>query len=219
MEKLNKELQWEQKKAEMHSLRDLKNSFQLNIGNDADKFLAILQGKYKPPPLPNEPAKISRPNNINHRKAEAIKNNEAEKSAHMNIKETKETDSATYVLQKELAKFACLKNAQTALRLTPVIIQAVRNALNDTILKSVAKNTKAAFKNYCTKITKIANGLKVTFTLNNKNIEVLASGPFYGDETVCIYKENTKLKTGILKITENGPVNLTDQFTIKMKEL
>jgi hypothetical protein len=46
---------------ERADLSMIKDSFKLNIGNDADKFIALLKGDYHAPSLPGEPDRITRP--------------------------------------------------------------------------------------------------------------------------------------------------------------
>ena len=53
----------EQRAHDREEIRSLPDAFSLNIGNDADKLLAILQGKYRTPQLPGEPARITKHEN------------------------------------------------------------------------------------------------------------------------------------------------------------
>ena len=100
----------------------------------------------------------------------------------------------------------------------PSISAAIRTAMQDMIIKEVATNTKKAFKDHIKSFEKVAGGLRTTFNFDKIALAVTAKGNFYGDETICVYAEDGKVKAKVMRINEEAADDLTNQFDIKMEK-
>lgn len=221
----DKEVNWEKRKSEVEEERQIRKAFTTDIGNDADKFLAILTGNYQPVRLPTDSDRIFKHSDNQptvSRKlpkfAMADDGDEDEEELHEPepLKVANRTPSVNKYAEftEQLERFPFIKDQAKRKELTATVIAAIRVGLNDTIMQEVAKNTKKAFTDHCKKIVKTTGGLKVIFNFGGNDILVTAKGAFYGDETICVHNKGGKTVPAVIKVVGDNYADLTSEFDL-----
>jgi len=224
-----------QHELERADVSSIKNAFKLNLGNDADKFIALLEGQYHAPPLPGEPDRITKPIRETHlgssRGRASWQDMEERDSTVQGVRRRIETpidyddnDVPTYRIPRIPAKYAEVINELERFRFSDnedkcrtqmaVVATAIRTSLQELILEDVALNTRKAFGDYVDHIYPAPGGIKVIFNFNNAKCTVIAKGIFFGDETICVHSKSNKVVAGVYRIAEENSSDLSQNFEI-----
>lgn len=210
----------EQRARDREETRDLKNAFTLNIGNDADKFLAILSNQYRAPSLPGEPDRITRQqgNTPMSSPRTTMKTASTSMPAIPRYAAAPEPITRYAEIVDQLDRFNFSDDEAKRDKQIKVIAKAVRSAMQEIVLQEVANNTKVAFKDNAKEFFKQPSGLRVVFDFGSGPVSVTAIGGFQGDETICVHKANGKLAGAVVKLRDGEDYDdLSDQFSITVR--
>lgn len=222
----------EQRSQERQDISEIRDAFSLNLGKNPDRLLDILQGTYRPPSLPGEPDRITRP--INERKFVTSQRNKVT-MADLDDREgggvvrRQGSDGGRQLpvnyapVQQKYAEITSLldrftfsDNDEIRTRQMSVIASSIRKAMQELVYDEVARGTKVAFKKYAERVVKIPGGLKVYYDFNGNKMWVAARGNFFGSEIIGVKQTNGKIQ-GIVLQNENGSQSdLSDNFEISI---
>ncbi len=153
---------------------------------------------------------------------------EVDTSAYMNIPDPNERmgRSPTRMPAKyaeivdTLDRFKFSNDEERRKRQIKIVTSALRTALSELVLEEVAVNTKTSYKGYAEKVVKAPGGLKVYFNFGDgKQFTVTAKGGFYGDETVCVHQNGSKVTASILRIEGEDYTDLSENFEINIAKI
>lgn len=191
----------EQRRVEREDVRQIEQSFKLGIGNNLDKMLAVVTGQYKPPKLPGEPDKITKPIKEGVTSASANPAPSQVMQVHVPVEKLASQTQYKYgEVLTELERFPFSNDPKKRHSQLQTVTSAVRQALQDLVIKEVAGNTKAAFTDHVSEVFKVGGGIKVVFDFGEQRIAVTAKGPFYGDETVCCYRKDNNIVGSVIRL-------------------
>jgi hypothetical protein len=214
----------EQRAEDREAVRGLKDAFSLNIGNNADRFIAILQGQYRAPTLPGEPDRITKPmENVGigrTRKTAAYQYEEIDAGTSP-ASEPRSNSSAPSLdpkyaqIVQQLERYPFSDDEDRRARQMATVVGAIRTALAELRVLDVCDNTRRAFADKVKSAGKTAGGVKVTFNFGGKDIYVVAQGAFEGDETICVHRQNGKVAGAVLRLRGDNEYDiLSEQFSI-----
>lgn len=207
MSKVDKNAEWEKKRLE-HDVKAIEDSINRPFASNPDAFLDIFEK------LRNDPAAFKAAKAQSRKLPDNLDEDTGEVQS-----ATISYDNSKYAsIIERLDRFPFSNNEEIFQEQLKVVEGAFRTAMQTIIAKSVAGNTKNAFKDYCKQIIKIAGGLQATFNFGNGNIVVTAKGNFFGDETLCIYDNDNKYRAAVIKVVgENQFNDLSNEFDISIK--
>jgi len=216
------------------SIKEIKDSFSLNVGSNPDRLIAILNGTYRPPSLPGESDSITRPisaasfargiqrkatmSDLEEREGGSIRRAGDNTVSYRSDSKSNErfipTQSKYAELVDTLDRFKFSSDETRRKQQMKIVSSVLRNALQDLVLEEVAVNTKSKFKGYAEKVVKAPGGLKVYFNFGGKKFAVVAKGGFHGDETICVRNDAGKIQASVLRIEGEDYSDLSDSFEI-----
>lgn len=217
--------------ADREEIRDIENSFKLNLGTDADKFIALLGGQYHTTPLPGESDKIRKP----IQGAEKIgtswhgnqhyDNSVYENPGRIETKIAMQPIQPQYMIPEKYAeviealdRFKFSEDEATRKKQMSVVASGIRQALQELIIEDVAVNTKKLFGENVTKIVSTPGGLKVNYKFKESECYVVAKGLFFGDETVCLHERDGRIVAGVYRIDGVHTSDLSANFDISVSK-
>lgn len=229
----------EDRRVEREDTRYVEQCFKLGIGNSLDKMLDAVTGNYHTPRMPNEPDKITasiRPgmggSTRSRTKTASDYDNDDEAYdgpehpagyAPYPTKAPPQRSSGPMKyaeIATELDRFRFASDPDKRKKQFAAINVAIRDALQDLIVKDVAQNTKTAFKDHLDKFYKLSGGVKVVYDFENTKIAVSARGAFFGDETICIYRDGDKIKGGVARIDGSGEAeDISANYSIAVERI
>jgi hypothetical protein len=211
----------EQRARDREEIHDLKDAFSLNIGNSADKMIAILQGQYKTPSLPGEPERITRHDNapvMHSPRARFASGGAQTQQQYSPVQYAPQANLSKYAdVVDQLERFPFAENEERREKQMAIIAKSVRTALQQLVIQEVANNTKKAMGEYAIDFERKPGGLKAVFNFGDKNISVMATGAFQGDETILVHKVKGRLAGAVVKIREGDDFDdLSSNFYIQV---
>jgi hypothetical protein len=219
MPKRDREQEWQAKHGAIEEERAIRDSLDRSFETNPDRFLAILEEVRRNPELVKQAKNAGR----------NLPSVDGEDAAPASVSRTLPHDTLpVYQTAPEISsKYAQVVNRldrfpfsedPTVLKQQMTVVEgALRTAMQDLINKAVATNTKKAFKQYCTRIQKVAGGLTITYNFGEKDIFVTAKGNFFGDETICIQDVDGKKVASIIVIDGEDATDTSKDFDIQVK--
>lgn len=225
-------------------LNQLKDAFKLNIGNDVDRMLDVVTGRYRAPQLPGEPDRITkhikesqgwhdhaqqRQSRYSEIMAASAAEGDETGTVNRSAPPVSYNQAVSYAaapklpakyaqLMKELERITFSDDEEKFNKQMEAAVGGIRKAMQELVIKDVAANTRQTFGEHVSEVFQVGGGLKVDFVYDGKKYSVSARGPFTGDETVCLHRKGDKLVGSVLRIDENGKTDLTSNFGITIGE-
>jgi len=199
-----------------------------------DKMLAIVTGQWRPPSIPGEPDRITKPlpggGTFQQRSTKKAVHQanfaDDERVSYGAAPVSQNTYASQYQSDKYaevtdlLDKFSFSQDGERRAKQMQVIASAVKSVLPELIVKEVAANTKTAFFKYAEKFLKAPGGITTIFNFGGDRLSVTAKGSFYGDETICVNKDgNDEIVAMVMRINGGSTEDVSDQFDIQMRKV
>lgn len=223
----------EQRRAEREDIRGLEKCFKLGIGNDLDKMLDAVKGRYHAPAMPGEPDKITAPIPRSKSGGRAVtastdeEDDDYVEETQAPVQHARTSSNSGRSVQKyaeivnELERFRFADDLDKRKKQFAAINVAIRTALQDLIIKDVAQNTKQAFKDHVVEpVYKVSGGIKIIYDFSGQKIAVAARGAFFGDETIYISREGDKIKGGVARTGSEGELeDISGNYSITVERV
>jgi hypothetical protein len=215
-----------ERRREREDIRDIEKSFKLGIGNSLDKMMDAVMGRYHAPRLSGEPDKITAPikpgaPTAPRRTATAQADAEYDDSQDevpMQSYASAPARATRYgEIISELDRFRFASDPERRKKQFSVITVAIRDALQDLIVRDVAQNTKRAFKDYMGDFFKLKGGVRVVFNFDNMKKTVSARGAFYGDELIFVKRQGDKVVGGVARLVDGDAEDISDNYSITVE--
>jgi hypothetical protein len=212
MPKRDREAEWQEKKGTMDEERAIRDSLEHPFEKNPDRFLAILAEVQGNPEL----VKAAKNGGRNLPSVEEDVRS-IERTSYQSPAPQHQIPAKYAQVVQRLDRFPFSEDESVLKQQMNIVEGALRTAMHDIIIKAVATNTKRAFKQYCTRIQKVAGGLAVTYNFGDADIVVSAKGSFFGDETICIRNTEEGLVSSVVIIDGEDASDVSDQFEIKVR--
>jgi hypothetical protein len=213
----------EDRRQDREDTKYIESCFKLGIGNNIDKMLDVVKGRYHAPSLPDEPDKITasiRPGGPTRKTASRdLDEDEGDVDYRSSAGRSSGGGSSKYAeVFNELQKFRFSSDETKAKRQLSAVAKAVRAALQSFVPTEVFNNTKKKFGDFVRQGFQIKGGVKIEFAIGKGMYHVSARGAFYGDEVIAIMKtDEGKLRPSVHRLLgDDDDEDVSSEYAIEL---